>query len=261
MAKCVALFLKSEKDLKTATYVITSMGLFTKKTTLVVKQLDYTKPFVIINFKTYIDATGANAVKLAKICERVQDKTKINIIISVQAIDLKEIASTVKIPVYSQHVDPLTAGKTTGGIIPEHLSTINIHGSLINHSEKRILLKDIKAIVLKLRELNMKSVVCAKDYKEAAVFAKMQPVKPDFIAIEPPELIGGEKSVSTAKPEIIPKAVKACGGINVLVGAGIKDANDLKVALVHGAKGVLLASHFVLSKDPEKFLMDLVQGV
>ncbi len=73
--------------------------------------------------------------------------------------------------------------------------------------------------------------------------------------------IGGEKSVSTAKPEIIPKAVKACSGVNVLVGAGIKDANDLKVALVHGAKGVLLASHFVLSKDPEKFLMELVQGV
>jgi triosephosphate isomerase (TIM) len=107
----------------------------------------------------------------------------------------------------------------------------------------------------------MTSIVCAKDYKEAKIISSFKVVKPDFIAVEPPELIGGEVSVSQAKPEIISKAVKMCNGVNILMGAGIKNNNDLKIALQYGAKGVLLSSHFVLAQNPEKFLTELIQGI
>ncbi len=237
------------------------MAFFTKKREPVVMQLDPVRPVIILNFKTYKESSGANAVRLARIAERVQQKTRVNIIITPQAIDIREVAAAVKIPVYSQHVDAKPVGKSTGQIIAENLADNNVHGSLLNHSERRILLKDIKDAVLKLKEIGMQSIVCAKDDREAAGIAKMQPVKPDFIAVEPPELIGGEVSVSTAKPQIIPKAVKACNGVPTLIGAGIKENNDLKIVLQHGARGVILSSHFVLSKDPEKWLLDLVQGI
>jgi len=234
--------------------------IFNKKP-FITKKLDFSKPFIVINFKTYKESTGSNATKLAQIAEKVQEQTGLNIIVCVQAIDLKDVASSVKIPVYAQHSDYSEIGKSTGNIIPEHLLNINVRGSLLNHSEKRIVIKDIEGSVIKLKELDMISIVCVKDYAEAKKVSGFKLIKPTFIAVEPPELIGGEVSVSQGKPEIISKAVKACGNVPVLVGAGIKDNNDLKIALRDGAKGVLLSSHYVLARDPEKFLIELLKDV
>jgi triosephosphate isomerase len=230
--------------------------MFGKRTVL---QLDDTRPYVFLNFKTYAESSGANALKLAKICEEVQKKTHLNFIVCVQAIDTN-IASQVNIPVYAQHVDAESQGKSTGNIVPRNLLNNNIHGSLLNHSEKKLDAKTIAKTILVLKELDMKSVVCASNDAEAKKLSALKPVKPDFIAVEPPELIGTETSVSTAKPGIIKKTVTSCGGIKVLAGAGIRDNNDIRIALAEGAKGVLLSSHFVLAKDPKQFLMDLVKG-
>ena len=48
-------------------------------------------------------------------------------------------------------------------------------------------------MVLKLKELKMVSIVCVKDIAEVKKYVKLNP---DFIAIEPPELIGSGKAVS-----------------------------------------------------------------
>jgi triosephosphate isomerase len=235
--------------------------MFSMQKPQITRRLDPSKPFIVLNFKTYKESTGQNAIKLARIAEKVQEKTGLNFMVCCQAIDLKDVASTVKIPVYAQHADSDVVGKSTGAIVLEHVRHMNIQGSLLNHSEKRIIIKEIEKTVIRLKELDMVSIVCAKDYIEAKKIAGFKLVKPSFIAIEPPELIGGEVSVSEAKPDVIQKSVKACGNVNVLVGAGIKNNNDLKIALKHGVKGVLLASHFVLATDPEKFLLDLVKDV
>jgi len=44
-----------------------------------------------------------------------------------------------------------------------------------------------------------------------------------------------------------------------LIGAGIKDNNDVLTGLKLGAKGVLLAVHFVNAPDPEEFLTKLLR--
>lgn len=235
--------------------------MFFNKKPFIVKKLDYTKPFIVLNLKTYKEGTDSNAINLALIAEKVQKKTRLNIILCVQAIDLKEVASRVKIPIFAQHTDYKPLGKSTGNIVPEQLLNINIRGSLLNHSENNISLGDIEKTVIRLKELDMISIVCAKSQVEAKQIAKFKIVRPTFIAVEPPELIGGEMSVSQAKPDIISKSVKVCGDIPVLVGAGVKDNADVKVAIHNGARGVLLASHFVLAKDPEKFLMELLKGI
>jgi len=235
--------------------------MFLNKKPFVVKKLDYTKPFIVLNFKTYKEGSGENAIKLALIAEKVQKKLDINIIVCVETTYLEEVAKRVKIPVFAQHVDYETLGKSTGNIIPEELLNINVHGSLLNHSEKRLSLKIIEKTIIRMKELDMTSIVCAKDYNEAKKISSFKTIRPTFIAIEPPELIGGEVSVSQAKPDVIIKSVKACGNEPVLVGAGVKTNEDVKIALKNGARGVLLASHFVLAKDPEKFLMDLLKDV
>jgi triosephosphate isomerase len=86
-----------------------------------------------------------------------------------------------------------------------------------------------------------------------------------MLAVEPPELIGGEISVSTAKPEVIRDSVSAVNQINpgipVLCGAGVKDQADVSKALSLGSQGILLASGVVKSSEPRKVLIDLIQGL
>ena len=79
-------------------------------------------------------------------------------------------------------------------------------GSLLNHSEHRLGRQTIRKLIERLRSLQMTSVVCAKTPDEVASIAKF---RPDFIAIEPPELIGSGKAVSKHNPSLITRSVEA----------------------------------------------------
>ena len=96
----------------------------------------------------------------------------------------------------------------------------------------------------------MVSVVCARTPSEVADFAGFSP---DFVAIEPPELIGSGVAVSTSKPEIITDSIKAALSTNpevkVVCGAGIVDGKDVEAAIKLGSCGVLVASGIVKSQD------------
>jgi len=86
-------------------------------------------------------------------------------------------------------------------------------------------------------------------------------MKPDMIAIEPPELIGTGISVSKARPELITKSLKQIRKVNesvrVLCGAGVTTAEDVSKALDLGSEGVLVASAVVKSKDPGAVLQSM----
>lgn len=209
----------------------------------------------VINFKTYKKATGRDAVRLAKICERVSKKYKKKIIVAVQAADIDKISDVVKIPVYAQHVDADKYGAHTGWIIPEAVKKDGGKGSLVNHSEHKLSNAKIKETIKRLRALKMKSIVCAKTPARAKELAKY---KPDMIAIEPPGLIGGKISVSKAKPEVITRTTQAVRKIPVLCGAGIHTTEDVRRAKELGAKGVLVASGVVKARDQKKALEKLI---
>ena len=217
---------------------------------------------IILNFKTYEEATGDNAVKLAKICDDVSKETGAKIIVCPQFTDIYRIAEVVEIPVYAQHIGPAKYGSYTGHILPEALKAAGATGCLINHSERRVKLADIDSSVEKLRSMEMTSIVCTNNI---AVTRAAAAISPDFVAIEPPELIGSGISVAQAQPEIITGSVDAVNTVNpdvkVLTGAGISTGDDVRKAGELGTCGVLLASGVTKAKDPRAVLMDLVSGV
>jgi len=90
-------------------------------------------------------------------------------------------------------------------------------------------------------------------------------LNPTFIAVEPPELIGGDISVTTADPAIVSDTVAAVKAVNpsvrVLCGAGVKNGKDVAKALELGAEGVLLASGVTKAKDVHAVLADLVASL
>jgi triosephosphate isomerase len=89
-------------------------------------------------------------------------------------------------------------------------------------------------------------------------------LEPDYVAVEPPELIGSGIPVSKANPSVIRDSVDAvkriAPNVGVLCGAGITHGEDLRSALELGSIGVLLASGIIKAKDQRKALEDLVTG-
>jgi triosephosphate isomerase len=215
------------------------------------------QPVVIINFKTYPEATGEKAVKLAKLCEEVASEQGVDIRVAVQATDLFRVADAVSIPVYAQHVDSASPGKTTGWLTAHAIKKAGGAGSLLNHSEHHLTTVQIKDAILQLKKEKLEAIVCAETVHRLEEFDTY--LEPTLFAIEPPQLIGGDVSVSVARPDIVGNAVHATRRM-LLVGAGIKDYNDLSIALHMGAKGVLLSSHIVLAKEQRKALLKLLTG-
>jgi len=224
--------------------------------------MDLNFPLLIVNFKTYAQATGEMAVKLARIIEEVARKHEANAAIAVQPFDLRWVAKSVDIPVLAQHLDPITPGSHTGWLLPEAAKEAGAVGSLINHSERPLPIDQIQASVKRIKELGMVSVVCASDVEMAARLASLDP---DVIAVEPPELIGSGVAVSKAKPEVVSNSVKRIKEINprihVLCGAGVSSGEDAKRALELGAEGVLLASYVVCAKDQRAATEDIITGM
>ncbi len=218
------------------------------------------KPLIVINFKTYMESTGQNALKLAMVCDDVAKDTGADIIVCVQAADIFRIQQHVSIPVYAQHIDPISPGSHTGHILPSSVKEAGAEGTLLNHSENRLRMDVIHESIEAAKEQGLKTIVCAND---AIVGQAVYSMKPDLVAVEPPELIGGNVSVSSAKPEIIKSSVdKICklgGKHKLLVGAGVKTNSDIRKSMELGARGVLLASGITKAKDPEKVLRELVK--
>jgi len=211
-------------------------------------------PVVIVNFKNYSESTGQKAVELVKTCKEVVEEFGVSIAVCPQFTELRE-AVDFGIPVFAQHIDPIEkAGAYTGSVVAENLKALGVAGSLINHSEHRIPFEQIAKCIEILRSGGMVSVCCAATAEEVGKIAGLQP---DFVAIEPPELIGSGISVSTAKPEIVLESVKAAGKVKVLCGAGITTGEDVRRALELGTVGVLLASGVVKAVNPKAVLEEL----
>ncbi len=213
---------------------------------------------IFINFKAYKEAFGRKALELAKIAESVAERSGVYIAVAVSHLDLPVIAKSVAIDVFAQHVDPVEFGSFTGAVNAEMVKEHGGKGSLLNHSERRMKLADIDFCISKLRSLEMKSIVCTNNVSTTAAVAAL---RPDFVAVEPPELIGSGIAVSKAKPEVVENAIASarniCREVKVLCGAGITNHEDYVRALDLGADGVLLASGIVKAKDQKKALEEL----
>jgi triosephosphate isomerase len=218
-------------------------------------------PLILVNFKTYSEATGKKALELAKKAEKVSLETKVSIGVAPQFTDIAPIASATHIPVFAQHIDPIKAGSYTGHVLADAVKEAGAVGTLINHSERQLKLSEIEMAIRIAREKKLVSVVCANNQTVSAAAAAL---KPDIIAVEPPELIGTGIPVSKAKPEIVLDTVKLVKKINpevtVLCGAGISSGEDVAAALRLGTQGVLVASSIVKAKNQYRILHEFAEA-
>ena len=216
-------------------------------------------PVLVLNFKTYLEARGAKGLELSLISEKVAKEYSANIIVVPQLVDMLSIAKEIDIPVFSQHFDPNSPGSATGHIDVLALKEGGISGTLLNHSERRLEISVLEQSVNLARNYNLLTIVCAGTINLSQAVSSFNPWA---VAMEPPEVIGGDVSVTT-RPEVVKEAVAAVRSVNediiALTGAGVKNADHVGAAIKLGSAGVLLASGVVKAKNPAVVLEEMAK--
>jgi triosephosphate isomerase len=212
----------------------------------------------IVNFKNYPEVMGEGSVRLAKAAAGLSWEVGIEVVVAPPTPMLNTVASTVKIPVFAQKADLGEQGKSTGATIPESIKAAGCIGSLLNHSESRIPLNVLGRTIQRMKSLGMTSCACAETTEEAVEIAALSP---EFLAIEPPELIGTGRAVSKARPELLTVTADALAKAGyegrLLCGAGIVSGEDVAAAMRLGTSGILVASSVVKAEDWRAKLREL----
>ena len=212
---------------------------------------------VVVNFKTYQTAHGASAEELARAMSGID--TDARMIAAVSALDLAAVvAAAPDLEDSCQHLDPVGFGSNTGWLHPDTAVERGATGTLINHAEHKVSIEHVAMLLDQVPE-DFCVCACAADIDEAQALAALGPT---YVAVEPPELIGGDISVTSADPGIVSGTVAAVrevtDEVGILCGAGVKSGADVATAMELGTTGVLLASGVTTADDPRAALDDLV---
>ena len=213
--------------------------------------------FILVNLKAY----PCDPIDVATAAKAVADESGVRIAVAPQAAHLSAVAET-GVETWAQHVSPNGHGSFTGSTLAEAVADAGAVGTLINHSEHRRKLADIDASVRAAERADLETCVCANNPAQTAAAAALGP---DSVAVEPPELIGGDVSVATGDPDIVTDAVAAAAAVDedveVFCGAGVSTGEDVVAAGDLGAEGILLASGVAKADDPRAALEDLVSDL
>jgi triosephosphate isomerase len=213
---------------------------------------------IFLNFKTYKEATGEACLSLTKVALEVAKEQGVKIVVCPQEVDLRKALEIEGVSIWAQHVDTPSQGKSTGWFPTEVAKDVGVQGVLLNHSEHKLSTGELGETLSNTEEAGLSTLVFADTLEEARVVSRF---KPDYIGYEPPELIASpDTSVAKAKPEVIRDVVTQLPDSKIIVGAGIKERQDVKVSLELGAIGVGLSSAFVLADKPKEVLTNLARG-
>jgi triosephosphate isomerase len=210
--------------------------------------------FVLVNLKAY----DVDPVAVAEDAAAVAEAHDARVAVAPQAAHLDRVAAT-GVETWAQHVSPVGHGSHTGTTLAEAAADAGATGTLLNHSERRLKLADVDDGLRAAERAGLETVVCANNPRQSGAAAALGP---DAVAVEPPELIGGDVSVATADPAVVEDSVAAVdavdGGVATFCGAGVSDGSDVAAAADLGADGVLLASAVAKATNPRAVLEDLV---
>lgn len=217
--------------------------------------------YLILNFKTYPEASGEAAMKLAAIVDKASRATSVRLVICPQAADIYRIRE--KFPhmsIWAQHIDAIIPGRNTGWTSPTTVVMAGATGTIINHSEHTLSTPQIHDTVNMCKQYHLVSCLALPNSSKLKDTVRLHS---DFITYEPPQLISGENSLIdvdiTVAEEFITEAKLHNCTSKLILGAGIRDPQDFAKAVEIGYAGVLLASGFVKSDDPEKYLAEMVK--
>ncbi|MEK6927078.1 MAG: triose-phosphate isomerase [Nanoarchaeota archaeon] len=205
---------------------------------------------IVVNLKNY--KSGAKLLDLLKQIEIYYGKA----VVAVPIVILKDAVESTTLDIFAQHVDFKEAGKSTGFVLPEQIVEVGGKGAILNHSEHRVKMSDIKKTLKRCSEVGLNVIVCASNLKETKQIMAFEPYA---IAFEDKKLISTGKSITEHRLNDLKKFVEMMkgSGIRALCGAGISSGKDVGHAISIGCDGVLVSSVVANTSNPEKFLKEV----
>ena len=195
---------------------------------------------IVVNFKNY--KRGKEALKLARSVEKFLGR---NAIVCLRDQDIERVTEGAGLKVYSQFYSP-AEGKR--------------QGTLLNHSDYRISISEIRRSLLACEREGLEVILCAATLGEIKKFLSLK-VKPMAIAFEDSKLIGSGESITKYRAEDVGRFALMLKGTGILpyCGAGISDADDVREAYRLGCEGVLIASAIANVDKPERILKEIAE--
>ena len=219
-------------------------------------------PLFSISFKSYREAVGENAVRLAKIAAEVSSKTSVCPMVVPQVADIYRIAQNVPIAIVAPHVDPVPASGHNGAVVVEAVREAGAIGCMLNHADMKLTLATIRETISRAKEVGLLTMVCVESPQEAQMIAMLHP---DIIHAELPSLIGTDSAVSKVDAGFVSDSVRLAKEMypQVLVtcGAGIRTSEDAAAAIRLGADGVGASRGVVQSENPSRTIKDIVSSI
>jgi len=213
---------------------------------------------LILNLKNYPEILGKRATEIAQVAEGVADEQEVEVIVAPPTPMIGLVASRVKIGVFSQKAESEEVGQSTGALVPESIKAAGASGSILNHSEAPLALTDMEALIPRMKSIGLRICLCAGMSVQVRRLSRFQT---EYLAIEPPELIGTGIAVSSARPALIETSIRAARSSGfrgrILCGAGIVGGEDVSKAVKLGVDGVLVSSSVVKARNWSTKLTEL----
>ncbi|MCW1301724.1 MAG: triose-phosphate isomerase [Candidatus Parvarchaeota archaeon] len=224
------------------------------------------RKILLINYKAYKESFD-RGIEIARAASKISKETGVEVIVAPPFTMIKDTKGIVK--TIAQGVDEVDPGAFTAHITWYEVKESGAAGTLLNHSEKRytyskggeIAYDALKQAVDRCKAAGLETYVCVQNIEEARRVAEMEPTA---VAYEPPELIGGNISVTSAHPDIVrgfADMIKKSSRSVPLIGAGVKTAEDAMKSVELGAEGVLVASGIILAADFEDAIRRLASAM
>jgi triosephosphate isomerase len=215
-------------------------------------------PFFEIGPKSYL--YGEQVLKLARAADEASLKYEIPVIFTAPFQDIRMVAAeTEHLLVFAPHMDPLRPGRGLADILPESVKAAGAAGVMLNHAERPVTFAVLRETILRAKELNLLTIVCADSIAEARAIALLSP---DIIVAEPTDLIGTgmTRSMDYVRESIM--AVKSVNpGILVLQGAGIRNGRDVYDIILAGAEATGSSSGIVKAADSAAMVDEMIRAV
>jgi triosephosphate isomerase len=204
-----------------------------------------TKVSVIINYKKLTGKDALDLTQKLNECDNIL-LSQYNIILAMQTVDALQLSNN-RFDIFIQDIysdEENCFLKQFSG--KSDLKNDNIVGILLNHPEKPLSSEMIAEYISLANHLQLQIVLCATSIQEAT---RLNSFSPMYIGLENESLIGKNISLIDHCPEIVQQVTSTIDN-DILIGAGIRTAEDLKHVVKFGGSGVLISSLVLSSPDP-----------
>ena len=216
------------------------------------------KPFFIVNTKSYL--YGDDAMKLAKISDKLAEKYDIDCLFTGQLVDLPEIAkNTNHLIITAQHMDSLHPGRGMGHVLPEALVHQGIKAVVLNHAEYPLTIAELDATIKRAKEVGLLTIVCSDTVEQCKAIAELNP---DVMICEPDSLIGTGNS---SNEDYIKSTTEAIRNVNpnilIMQAAGVSTDADVTKIMKLGADGTGGTSGIIKAPSWEEKISEMMAAL